>query len=444
MEAIKKFLSGEVITGLPNYILCAVAVVLVVLLIILLVVASKKRSKNNVKTPKHTKRQNVIHGKKKKVEEPKVQIPMPTKEEMANVKATVEKATAKASQEKAVKNSEKEMSATLVTGKKNEEKDDLIPATEETKSVSARKKMPVAIDVDDIEKAKQKAPATKKAPAAKKAPVAKKVAEPKVKEVAPKAEEVAPDTDLNNFATNAETISDTELQSFIYSADKSEAVATSETPVSENLVENEPEVVATVEENNETQTTIEDLNNSSADELATLLNEDIVPKKKAPAKAKAPVKATAAPAKKGAAPAKGNAKAPAKPAKAAVINLTETNENTFGKYVISKDDTNADRPYKFSLLANNGQLLFESEGYKVKPRINSINAFKRNVKTGSFNINEDKQGNFSFTLSTIQGALVGVGESYTAKQTCISSIESVKKFCESATVIEDKTEDIQG
>lgn len=122
---------------------------------------------------------------------------------------------------------------------------------------------------------------------------------------------------------------------------------------------------------------------------------------------------------------------------AVVVNTGET----FGKYFIVKDERNTVKPFKFELRANNGQLLFESEPYKVKPRENSIEAFKKHVNTGEFVVDEDKFGFFRFKLYTDAGKLLGVGESYKTRQSCESSIESVKRFSLSATVVEDTTID---
>lgn len=125
-----------------------------------------------------------------------------------------------------------------------------------------------------------------------------------------------------------------------------------------------------------------------------------------------------------------------------IKNTTGVNTGeTFGKYFIVKDERNTVKPFKFELRANNGQLLFESEPYKVKPRENSIEAFKKHVNTGEFVVDEDKFGFFRFKLYTDAGKLLGVGESYKTRQACESSIESVKRFSLSATVVEDTTID---
>lgn len=114
-------------------------------------------------------------------------------------------------------------------------------------------------------------------------------------------------------------------------------------------------------------------------------------------------------------------------------------KDTFGKYFITMDTRSTIRPYRFVLKANNGQLLFESEPYKAKPKVASIVAFKKHCANGLFEIDEDKAGNFRFKLYSEKNQLVGVGESYSTKVACENSIESVKKFAESATVMEDTT-----
>ncbi len=120
---------------------------------------------------------------------------------------------------------------------------------------------------------------------------------------------------------------------------------------------------------------------------------------------------------------------------------TDPNVETFGKFVIIKNDDNSARPYHFRLLANNGQILFESESYKSKPKSNSILAFKK-VATNidNFEIDADKAGNWRYKLYNAQHAVIGVGESYSSKQGCENSVQSVIKFAESARLLEDQSE----
>ena len=110
-----------------------------------------------------------------------------------------------------------------------------------------------------------------------------------------------------------------------------------------------------------------------------------------------------------------------------------------GRYVIIKDDENPIKPYKFQLKANNGQVLYESEGYKAKPKKASIMAFKKAVEQGTLAIDKEKNGTYRYKLYKADGTLMGVGESYSAKARAESSAESVKAFAASANFIEDLT-----
>ena len=110
-----------------------------------------------------------------------------------------------------------------------------------------------------------------------------------------------------------------------------------------------------------------------------------------------------------------------------------------GRYVIILDESNPIKPYKFQLKANNGQVLYESEGYKVKPKKASINAFKKAVEQGTIIIDKEKNGTFRYKLYKTDGSLLGVGESYSVKARAESSAESVKSFAASANFIEDLT-----
>lgn len=123
-----------------------------------------------------------------------------------------------------------------------------------------------------------------------------------------------------------------------------------------------------------------------------------------------------------------------------ITSISEDNQASFGKYVIIKKENEPLRPYCFRLLANNGQLLFESELYKVKPKKNSIEAFKRSAsKRENFIVDDDKNNTFRYKLYNNNGNMIGVGETYLSKQSCISAVESVMRFAQSATIVEDLT-----
>ena len=111
-----------------------------------------------------------------------------------------------------------------------------------------------------------------------------------------------------------------------------------------------------------------------------------------------------------------------------------------GKYVIIRDASNPDRPYKFQLKANNGQILYESENYKSKPQSKSIKAFRNTLQNGTYTIDSEKNGTFRYKLFKPDGVtLYGVGEGYKSKEAAESAVNSVKYFAENSNVLEDST-----
>ena len=139
-------------------------------------------------------------------------------------------------------------------------------------------------------------------------------------------------------------------------------------------------------------------------------------------------------------------KTAAKPeAKEPVNNVTvlfdapET-EGPKGKFVIIKDEINPMRPYKFQLKANNGQVLYESEGYKIKPRAKQIEVFRNTINNGSVAFDSEKNGTYRYKLFKPDGVtLYGVGEGYKSKAAAESAVESVKYFCNTSNTLEDTT-----
>ena len=108
--------------------------------------------------------------------------------------------------------------------------------------------------------------------------------------------------------------------------------------------------------------------------------------------------------------------------------------------MIVKDASNPDRPYKFQLKANNGQILYESENYKSKPQSKSIKAFRNTLQNGTYTIDSEKNGTFRYKLFKPDGVtLYGVGEGYKSKEAAESAVNSVKYFAENSNVLEDST-----
>ncbi len=124
-----------------------------------------------------------------------------------------------------------------------------------------------------------------------------------------------------------------------------------------------------------------------------------------------------------------------------------------GKFVIKKTD----KGFTFSLKAANGEAI--ATGGEV---YNSLEAVKNGIKSAAanapdaavedktiegyqtaknpkFEIYSDKAGEFRFRLKAKNGQVIAVSEGYTAKANCKNGIESVKKNCVNAPVIEPES-----
>lgn len=219
-----------------------------------------------------------------------------------------------------------------------------------------------------------------------------------------------------------------------------EAVAAEEAaPAEEAVAEAAPEAVA-------------------EEEVAAAAPVEEKPAKKAPAKkpaakkaadkkpaakksdAKKPAAKKAAPKKepKKEEPKKEEAKEAA-PSNVTVLFEAPDTDSPKGKFVVIKDDLNPDRPYKFQLKANNGQVLYESESFKIKPRAKQIEVFRNTINNGTSTIDSEKNGTFRYKLFKADGSLYGVGEGYKTRASAESALESVKNFCNTSNTLEDTT-----
>ncbi len=100
----------------------------------------------------------------------------------------------------------------------------------------------------------------------------------------------------------------------------------------------------------------------------------------------------------------------------------EKHTSVSGKYVFVL----ADDGYHFCLLANNGQLLYESVGYTTLTGAKSgVETFRRaaTAENARFMIRSDRGGKYSYVLNGKY-----YGEGYTAKTRCERAIQSVKHF----------------
>ena len=181
-------------------------------------------------------------------------------------------------------------------------------------------------------------------------------------------------------------------------------------PVEEAVVEEAQEAVAEeapVEEVADEEPVAEVAPEAVAEEEVAAAPVEEKPAKKAPAKKPAAKKAAdkkpaakksdaKKPAAKKAAPKKEEPKKEeakeAAPSNVTVLFEAPDTDSPKGKFVVIKDDLNPDRPYKFQLKANNGQVLYESESFKIKPRAKQIEVFRNTINNGTSTIDSEKNG----------------------------------------------------
>lgn len=106
-------------------------------------------------------------------------------------------------------------------------------------------------------------------------------------------------------------------------------------------------------------------------------------------------------------------------------------EQYAGKWHINKDG----EMYYATLCASNGQVLLNSEKYKSSDLTNIIEKYKKYSANNNFVIDMDKNGKFYYKLRTDQKLTLAVSETYPTQKSCISAIESFKKFCLKAKII---------
>ncbi|MBO7292525.1 MAG: DUF1508 domain-containing protein, partial [Clostridia bacterium] len=88
--------------------------------------------------------------------------------------------------------------------------------------------------------------------------------------------------------------------------------------------------------------------------------------------------------------------------------------------------------YHFYLLANNGQVLYESIGFtSLEGAVVGVDTFRRAVEGGNFAVVADKYARYRFVLNRKY-----YGENYDSRSQCEKCVESVKRFAPDAVVTE--------
>ena len=107
--------------------------------------------------------------------------------------------------------------------------------------------------------------------------------------------------------------------------------------------------------------------------------------------------------------------------------ILRSEHKVYGKYEFELEVDG----YHFYLIANNGQVLFDSPSFTtLLGALNGIKTFKKTVAEAKFDVKTDKYNRFRFIL-----ARKYYGENYGTKDQCLKCIESVKKFASNAKII---------
>ena len=87
--------------------------------------------------------------------------------------------------------------------------------------------------------------------------------------------------------------------------------------------------------------------------------------------------------------------------------------------------------YHFYLIANNGQMLFDSPSFTtLLGALGGIKTFKKAVAGGNFEVKVDKYNRYRFILDRKY-----YGENYDTKDRCVKCVESVKNFASNSKII---------
>ena len=119
----------------------------------------------------------------------------------------------------------------------------------------------------------------------------------------------------------------------------------------------------------------------------------------------------------------------------AILDLADVKKGTSGKWRIVKLENGC---YSARLFASNGQLMLATEQVTLeKSAKNAIESVKKNAEQGNFIIDRDKFGRFYYKLRNAQKSVICIGEAYVSLESCVSAIESVRRFSLTAVLSND-------
>lgn len=112
------------------------------------------------------------------------------------------------------------------------------------------------------------------------------------------------------------------------------------------------------------------------------------------------------------------------------LDPTTLNKGAKGKWKI---EVTENKKFVVKLFASNGQLMLASEEVASKKTATTlVESIKKNAVDGNFIIDKDKFKRFYYKLRNAQKSVICIGESYDRVDTCISAIESVRRFAYTA------------
>jgi len=117
-----------------------------------------------------------------------------------------------------------------------------------------------------------------------------------------------------------------------------------------------------------------------------------------------------------------------------------------GKYVIKESKSGV----KFDLKASNGEIILSSQSYRsLRSCKSGIASITKNApiaaledqtaegyekqKCPKFEVYTDKAGEYRFRLKAKNGQIIGVGEGYKKKVSCLNGVDSIRKNADSKT-----------
>jgi uncharacterized protein len=107
-----------------------------------------------------------------------------------------------------------------------------------------------------------------------------------------------------------------------------------------------------------------------------------------------------------------------------------------GKFVIS---LRKNGEYQFNLLATNGQVILNSEGYSAKAGcLNGIESVRKNSQDSTmYEKKTSANGKYYFNLKAGNGQIIGTSQLYESEASCDNGIASVTANAPDAEVVDE-------